>query len=125
MNSIPASDRIDSTSEKPTDDYGNIITMEQVKENIFKILDQYGIIKPANLKPIIESITSTKEWKQAEDKLLEWLAIKIPAIAEILTNYEQETVKVSTGWFSSKEVTVKKRRPNWEGLALHGALMKG
>lgn len=46
-------------------------------------------------------------------------------MGEILSLEKEVEVKVSTGWFSSEMVRIKRREINWEGLLMHGALMKG
>ena len=84
------------------------------------------------MKSIVDAIKNMGEFPKIQDKTLEWLAAKNPAMAEIFTIEKTEEVKTPGFWNSAKswigkeeKTTIKRKSFNLEGLLLHGALMKG
>lgn len=90
-------------------------------------------MKQADFTKLVEAILPKERMDQVQDKLLKWLAVNSPAMAEIFTlSKEIEVVDPNRSFlnkwnpFSSNQmVKVQSRAFNWEGLLLHGALMKG
>lgn len=57
------------------------------------------------MESLIKAISSTDYWGEIKEKLLNLLSAAMPAVGEMLTNESHHF--------------------NWQGLLMHGALMKG
>jgi 23S rRNA maturation-related 3'-5' exoribonuclease YhaM len=86
------------------------------------------------MKKLINYLINLGHFDELQDKFLEWLTIHLPTIAQLLTTEEEKEVEIPREglWakmknlFRAKEkVKVKRRRINWEGTLMHGAIMKG